>query len=155
MIFRKIRCFWNVTYVSFRFFRVFHVLITFRSITYGTLEFRWCFFGDFFRFWMSFNAFGRIWRRFEASFEVFSDGVCNFYRSNFTIFSWNPRSSMGTLQKCMKNHVFLYLLNNLNAFFRVTNSLLKKTFFRLGNIFFSLQAQRSPNSEGQQPKTQG
>ena len=43
---------------------------------------------------------------------------------------------MWTLQKCMKNHVFLYLLNNLNAFFRVTNSLLKKTFFRLGNIFF-------------------
>ena len=41
------RCFWSVTYVSFRFFHVFHVLTTFRSIAYGALEFRLCFFGDF------------------------------------------------------------------------------------------------------------
>ena len=80
--------------------------------------FRW-----FFRFWMSFNAFGRIWRRFEASFEVFSDGVCNFYRSNFTIFRWNPRfrafflgSSTGFFEKYA---AFEALLKYLFVFFRV------------------------------------
>ena len=53
-IFRKIRCFWTVTYISFRFFRVFHVLIKCWSIVYGALEFLYCFcFGVF-------SIFGRI-----------------------------------------------------------------------------------------------
>ena len=39
--------------VSFRFFSVFHVLITLWRITYGVLEFRWCFLGDF-------STFGRV-----------------------------------------------------------------------------------------------
>ena len=47
MIFRKIRCFWTVIDVSFRFSVFFHVLITFWSIPYGALEFRFCFFDDF------------------------------------------------------------------------------------------------------------
>ena len=50
MIFRKIRCFWNVTYLSFRFFRVFHVLITFWGIAYCTLECLLC----------DFSGFGRV-----------------------------------------------------------------------------------------------
>ena len=81
-------------------------------------------FRRFLRFWMSFNAFGRIWRRFEASFEVFSDGVCNFYRSNFTIFSWNPRfrafflgSSTGFFEKYAAFEALLKYLFDIFVFF--------------------------------------
>ena len=51
--------------VSFRFFLVFHVLITFWSIAYGALEFRWCFFGDF-------STFGRV-----SLILDWSDPKCN------------------------------------------------------------------------------
>ena len=47
MIFRKIRCFWSVTHVSCRIFRVLHVLNMFCGIAYGTIEFRLCIFADF------------------------------------------------------------------------------------------------------------
>ena len=64
-IFRKIRCFWSVTYVSFLFFSVFYVLIRFWRITYGTFEFRWCFF-DYF------STSGRVSRILDGSNPKFN-----------------------------------------------------------------------------------
>ena len=64
-IFRQIRCFWSVTCVSFRFFRVLHVLTTFWGIAYGTLEFRWCLFADF-------SGFERVSMPLDGSDQDFS-----------------------------------------------------------------------------------
>ena len=119
----KFSCFSRFDHVSEHYLWYFGISLMF---------FRW-----FFRFWMSFNAFGRIWRRFEASFEVFSDGVCNFYRSNFTIFSWNPRfrafflgSSTGFFEKYAAFEMLLKYLFDFFVFF---------TFWsRFGGLFMVL-----------------
>ena len=79
MIFRKIRCFWSVTYVSFRFSRVFHVLTTFWSIAYGALEFRLCFFDDF-------SSFGRVSLTLDGSDPKFNT-VLMRSRNVFGIFT--------------------------------------------------------------------
>ena len=92
-------CFWSVTYVSFRFFRVFHVLIKFWSIAYGALEFRWCFFGDFSTFERvslildgSDPKCNTILMRSPNVFGVFSVRISWFLAEiyDFEQFSWGP-----------------------------------------------------------------
>ena len=99
MIFRKILCFWSITYVSFRFFSVFHVLIKFWSIAYGALEFRLCFFGDFSTFERvslildgSDPEFNTVLVRSPNVFGIFSVQIPRFLAEiyDFEQFSWAP-----------------------------------------------------------------
>ena len=97
--FRKVHCFWSVTYISFRFFNVFQVLISFWSITYGALKFRRCFFDDFSTFERvslildgSEPKFDTVLMRSPNGFGIFTVQISRFLAEiyDFEQFSWAP-----------------------------------------------------------------
>ena len=141
---RKVRCFWSVTYVSFRFFNVFHVLISFWGITYGALKFRRCFFDDFSTFVRislilagSDPKFNTVLMRSPNVFGIFTLQISRFFAEiyDFEQFSWAPVQDFSKSTLLLERYLCIF---SIFQYFSGFDQLLEHYLwcFEISSMFF-------------------